>query len=757
MPSQRPQVRVTFQDAPALREPARSDEAPESVQTVWSARPRLLLAAAGLVLLAIACGAAGVSHKFLFLDDQLITDNAVLRSFSGLRAIWGQPLHMPRLAPLSLSALLVEYRLFHDSALGYRVVNLLLHATNVLLLWTLLRRLDLPGAWLAAALFAVHPVVVDAVDWVSQQGMLLCGVFYLSGLIVYCRYCGLNPAPEEDADSDPNVRRVLRLPRRRTVLYELAVVLFASALLCHVAAVTWPIVVLIAIWWERGRLTRRELLALAPFAIVGAAWWALSSYFQWHHLGAHGADFPGVLQRLQLPGIVLWFSAISAVAPLRTSFAYARWDLSPTAIWLYLPTLAAIAALIACYRWREKFGRGPFAAAAMYIAMLLPFLGFFNFDWMRQAWVADHLQYLALPVVITTLVVLLAQRWKWHHVVLGGLVAIMFVLSIVRAADYRDQMRLWNAVLARNPRSVAAHNALGQLALDDPKGAVAAMQHFVAVLDIDPDNVAAHLNIGRTYSNLGEWNKAMGEYHKVLLLQPENIEARVGLAFALSNQGDHAAAMREYNAILQRDPRNADVHNNLGLLFAQRHDWEQAIASYRRAIDVNPRYILARVNLSHLLFEQGIAQNDAKLLEEAADQLVLVTQIDPTSFIGYFSIATEVRDWARLQESQGQVPQARASYAKAAEFYRAAVRLKPESSDAWRGLGYCLAKQARGQDKAKALEYLNEALGCFRRAQKLAPDDPQADLGVRLAETDRAAVLQLPPGARFAPPSTSGS
>jgi superkiller protein 3 len=249
----------------------------------------------------------------------------------------------------------------------------------------------------------------------------------------------------------------------------------------------------------------------------------------------------------------------------------------------------------------------------------------------------------------------------------------------------------------------------------------------------------------------------MGEYHKVLLAQPENADARLGLAFALSNQGDQAGAMREYNAILQRDPRNADAYNNLGLLYAQRHDWEQAIASYRRAIQANPRYIPARVNLSQLLFEQGIAQNDSSLLGEAADQLVHVTQIDPTSFIGHFSIATEVRDCGRLQESQGQLASARASYAKAAKFYRAAAHLKPEYADAWGGLGWCLAKQARGQDKAKALEYLNEAVGCFRRAQKLAPEDPQAELRVRQAETDRAAVLQLPPGARFAPPSTSGS
>src|SRR6476659_7536673 len=155
MPSQRPHVRATFHDADdaanAPDQPSH-EESSSSVETRLAARPRFILAAVALVLLAIACGAAGVSPRFIYRDDQLITNNPVLQSWTGLRAIWGQPHHMPRLYPMSLSVLLVQHQFFHDLATGYRVVNLLLHAINVLLLWTLLRRLELRGAWLAASL-----------------------------------------------------------------------------------------------------------------------------------------------------------------------------------------------------------------------------------------------------------------------------------------------------------------------------------------------------------------------------------------------------------------------------------------------------------------------------------------------------------------------------------------------------------------------------------------------------------------------------
>lgn len=728
---QRPNVSVTFAEPDAAAAAASQDEL--ALETRWAARPRLLAAAVGLVLIALACGAAGVSSKFLFLDDQLITNNPALRSWTGLVAIWGQPHHMPQPYPLSLTALLVQYQVFHEVATGYRTANLLLHAANVLLLWTLLRRLELPGAWLAAAMFAAHPVVVDAVDWVSQQGVLLCGVFYLSGLIAYFRFCGLDPN-----DSHENGR----------LLYLPAFLLFVLALLCHVSAIAWPLVVAIAIWWRRGRLTGRELLSLAPFLVIGATWWCAVAYFHWHQRNAHGPDFPGVLQRFQLVGIATWSYVLRALIPLRTSFAYARWDLSASNLWLYGPTITAVAALVSLFALRRKLGRAPFAAAIAYLAMLLPFLGITNSEWMRVAWVADHLQYLPLAVAMTAVAAILSRWWQWYRPAFAGaLVAVMLALSTIRAAEYRDQTKLWAAVLHRNPDSMIALNSLGRHALEQRK-AVTAMSYFLDALRVDPNDVAAHMNIADVYMQQGEWTKAMAEYHRILLLRPEDLDARFGLALALSGQGDDTAAMREYRAILERDPRNAQAYNNVGLLLASRGEFEQAVASYRMAIELDPRFVPARMNFSRLLFERGVANDDAKFLEEAANQLLAVIRIDPQNHVAYFNIGSELGTYGKVLESRGNVPLAQAHYAKAADRYRMAVRLKPDYADAWRNLGLVLAWQSRGQTREEALEYLSEALICFRRASQLNRDDEQAALGVRMAETDRARVQQLPPGAR---------
>jgi tetratricopeptide (TPR) repeat protein len=732
MRASRPNVSVTFADPQAAGAAAEHEVA---LRTRWAARPRLIAAAAGLALIALACGAAGVSGRFLFLDDQFITNNLALRSWRGLAVIWGQPQRMPQPYPLSLTALFAQYQLFHDIATGYRVVNLMLHATNVLLLWTLLRRLKLPGPWLTAALFAAHPVVVDAVDWVSQQGALLCGVFYLAGLITSLRWCGLDPVNEDDLENEPHARQFLRLPRSEGLLYALSFLLFGMALLSHVSAMSWPLVVAMVIWWKRGCLSRRELLSLALFAIIGAMGRGAVAYFDWHHRGAHGPDFPGTLQRLQLAGIGSWFYALRALIPLPGTFAPARWDLSAAPLWLCLPAIAVLSSLASLFILRRRFGRGPFAAAIAYLAMLLPFLGLVNFEWMRQSWVGDHLQYLALVVPMTGVAALLAEHWKWQRPAMAGaLVAGLLALSIARAVDYRDEAKLWNAVLRRNPNSVIALNHLGRHALGARKDPVAAMNYFLAALRVDPNDVTAHKNIAQVYMQQGQWANAMGEYNKALLLRPDDLEARIGLALAYSSQGDDTSAISEYQKILASDPANALAYNNLGLIFAGRGEWERAIASYRKAVELDPRFVPARLNLSAILYERGE-------INPAQEQLLAVTQIDPLNFEAYFSAASMVGTLGGLGEAE--------------QLYRKAVQLRPASGDAWRNLGLALAKQSKGQLRDRALAYLNEASACFRRALRIDPADGQAQEFLRMAESDRARVAQLPPGARNAPPSTT--
>jgi hypothetical protein len=239
---------------------------------------------------------------------------------------------------VTFSAYLVQYRTFRDSPAGYRAVNFILHALATVLLWTLLKELDVPGAYLAAALFAVHPVQVATVAWIAQQKVLWCAVFFIPSLLVYFRFCGLNPAPEDE--DDPDASR-FRLPRSRGLLYALAMLLLLLALLSQAIAVAFVPIVLIVVWWRRGHIARAELKPLifpAALTLVAAV---LFTVIEYRH-GAQGAAYPGAVLRIQLIGYVFWSDLRHIVAPIGLSYVDPQFALRAGAIWQYLPTLALI-------------------------------------------------------------------------------------------------------------------------------------------------------------------------------------------------------------------------------------------------------------------------------------------------------------------------------------------------------------------------------------------------------------------------------
>src|SRR5688572_4293704 len=192
MPSPRPKVQISFHPEATEASETRDDEssslssppAGHEVTTTIAPGARWLFAAVLLATLAFASAAPAITGQFLPQDDSHVTQNVALRAWQGLRPIWLTPQRLPSPYPMTFTAYLVQYRLFRDSPSGYRVVSFILHACVTVLLWTLLKKLDVPGAYLAAALFAVHPVQIATVAWIAQQKVLWCALFFLSSLVV---------------------------------------------------------------------------------------------------------------------------------------------------------------------------------------------------------------------------------------------------------------------------------------------------------------------------------------------------------------------------------------------------------------------------------------------------------------------------------------------------------------------------------------------------------------------------------------------
>ncbi len=699
MPAHRPQVNISFA----------ADASVEYPEPAIVSRGRWAAGAVLLVVAVVAVYGLALRGKFIYFDDRTITDNLPLRSWlGGLTAIWIHPTIVPHFQPLAYTAFLLEHKLFSSTApAGYLLANLLLHVANVLLLWTLLRKLEIPGALAAAALVAVHPVNVEAVAWISQQPLLLCGAFYLSALLVYLRYAGVNPPPSEPIG--------LRLPEARWMLYAMAVVLFGAALTSHAAAVSLPVAALVIIWWERGRLGKTDLGRLVPMLVMSLVWTAIVVRADVRRAAAmSGGQDTSVVAQMLVAGRAAWIYVAHILWPVHLSFAYPKWP-GGTGAWrqgAFL--LVAAAALGAAWRVRARAGRGPLATIALYFVVLVPMLGLFRTDLDALSPVADHLIYLPAMVVIVSLTALVAEQIPRHiqmrrwvmPAAASVTVAATGVLAILRVPDYRDTTSLWQASLRYDPGSPLAHNNLGLIELKN-RNTSAAMGHFLAALRSDPDNFRTHLNIAAAYDSSGEIDKAIMQYYQARKLAPDDPDVHFGLATAFARQGGSMEAIREYQEVLRRRPDDVLTHNNLGLLHADRGEGDEALKCYDRAIKINPGFIPPYINKANLLFQQG-------QIQQAADLLARVVEIDPTSYEAFMNAGAMVGQMAQRFPNDAEE---RETLLRQSElFFRRAATLRPDSSDAYNNLGTTLMLQNK----------VGEAIFCFGRALELNPANSDA-------------------------------
>jgi hypothetical protein len=353
------------------------------------ARPSpLVFAYAVLILAAVWASYLPVLHAgWIWDDDAYVTKNLTLRTTHGLRDIWLHPTATPQYYPLVHTTFWLEYHFFGANPLPFHASNVALHAANALLLAAILARLSVPGAWIAGLLFALHPVEVESVAWITERKNCLSGFFYLLSFLTWLRY-------REPGATSPEARR-------RHGLLVLAFVLFVLALLSKTVTATLPCVALVVIWWKEGRVQRRDVLRLAPFVVVGMAFGLLTAALERGHVGAQGEEWALTgAQRALLAGRALWFYAGKVVLPTHLTFIYPRWalDVHSPALWLY--AAAALAVVAAFWTFRVRFGRAPLAVALIFAGTLFPALGFFNIYPMRYSYVADHFQYLASAALL---------------------------------------------------------------------------------------------------------------------------------------------------------------------------------------------------------------------------------------------------------------------------------------------------------------------------------------------------------------------
>jgi tetratricopeptide (TPR) repeat protein len=486
----------------------------------------------------------------LLWDDDLYVTKPALQSFHGLWRIWTDLGTTAQYYPLLYSAFWAEHRLWGDAMPGYHLTNVLLHVAAACLVVSIVKRLSLPGAWLAGYLFALHPVCVESVAWISEQKSTLSAVFYLGSALTYLRFD----------------------QTRRRSHYFLALALFMFALLAKTVTVTLPAALLVVLWWQRKRLSwKRDAMPLLPWFALGTASGLVTAWMERRYVHAEGASFALTLgERCLLAGRVIWFYMGKVVWPVNLMFTYPRWNVDPAAGGQYLYPIGVLALAAGLWLLRRRY-RGTLAGFLFFVGTLFPALGFFNVFPFIYSYVADHFQYLAtLGILVPSACGLAVARERIPAArrllpaAAGVLLATLFVLTWRQSGMYRDAETLYRETLRRNPASWMAHNNLGVIMAERPGRLPEAIAEFEASLRLKPDNRQAENNLGNALLTIpGGVPKAIPHLEAALALNPNLEETHYNLALALSTIGKIPEAIAEYEAALRLRPDFPAARNNL--------------------------------------------------------------------------------------------------------------------------------------------------------------------------------------------------
>ncbi len=643
--------------------------------TEQSAKPGRAWLRALILVGAVVLAYQPVWHAgFIWDDDRHLTLPA-LRSFHGLVRIWTELGATQQYYPLVHSVFWLEHKLWGDSTAGYHWLNILLHAFSALLLVKLLCQLKIPGAWLAAALFALHPVEVETVAWVSELKNTLSGVFYLSAALAYLRF-------------DRN---------RRGGYHAMALGLFLLGLMSKTVIASLPAALLVIFWWQRGRVAwKQDVLPLIPFFIAGIGAGLLTAWVERKFIGAEGSEFHfSLVERCLIAGRDIWFYLGKLIWPVDLAFIYPRWNVSQTEWWQYLFP-AAVALLLGVLIWRRW--RGPLAGLLFFVGTLFPALGFFNVYPFRYSLVADHFQYLSSLGPLTLVAVLFDRFFPRSGaaktVTYASVLLLLGVLTWRQCRNYEDGETLWRATLESTPTSTIAHNNLARALMDKGQWN-ASLSLSRQVLDGNPGDPVARNNLGFALLELGRVDESIPCFERAIAAQPNSPDAYYNLGRADLNEKRYADAITNFQTAVRLKPDFANAYCNLGFSLLQTGQVPAAITNYEQSIALDPDYPLAHNDLGGILLRQGDT-NQARIHFERAVKLA------PDFVEARYNLAG-------LLLADGQLDEALAQYEKVAQ-------LRPRLTEAHFMLGKLAEAYAKAGHPERAIAVATRALELARAA-----------------------------------------
>ncbi len=548
-----------------------------------------VLSVIALIFITFLIYMPAIQSGFIWDDPSFLTKNPIIKAQDGLYRFW-LTTEPPDYFPLTSTTLWFEWRLWGMHAMGYHIVNVLLHILSALLLWAILDRLKIPWGWLAALIFAVHPVNVEAVAWITQRKTTLPMVFYLISILLYLKF--------------------EKTGRSRD--YGLSLGSFLLALLGKTSVIMQPFVLLGCAWWQRGKIDRKDVRRSIPYFALSFVLGLVTVWFQYNRsIGDDIVRTDSFMSRLAGAGWVVWFYLYKTVFPYTLSFVYPRWQIDSTAIVSYLPGMVLLGLLFYFWRHRTSWGRPFLFGMGYFVVTLFPMVGFLNIYYMRYSLVADHYQYQSMIGIIALVTGCGYYGFKklngnLRRAVLGAVLLIISLLSLQTwkmGRLYKDPETLFLDTIAKNPNCWMANYNLGH-SLQEDEAYTRAMKYYAEAFRIDPTNPDPLNNMGNIVLKAGKVEDAMAYFRKALAIRPNFSESYYNMGCALQAIGRYPEAADNFYRSLQINPRNEKAHNNLANTLASQGRFSQALAHYNKALKLKPRFVDAHVNMGIVLKKQ---------------------------------------------------------------------------------------------------------------------------------------------------------
>ena len=641
-------------------------------------------------------------------DDAIFSEEKTIQNWSGLWSIWFAPAEIAKEGhywPLTYTTFWLDHKLFGLNPIGYHIVNCILYFINVVLIWRLLLKLEVPGAWVISMIFAIHPLHVEPVAWLIERKSLLSVLFYLGAIHVWLRF---------RESSSPKT-------------YVLTLCLYALGLLSKSIVVTLPATLLILLWWKQERISVRDVMHVLPFFIVGFAI-TLGDYL--FYISREELDFAySFVERILIATQAVWFYVGKLLWPANLMVVYPRWDVSVENLIAWLFVAATVGVLILLWSCRHRIGKDPLAGVAFFIITLSPTLGFVDYGYMQYSFVADRYQYLAGLGLIAVLMGGAIHAMQPYITSFGSVTGGAFVVLVIglgsltwsQATIYQDEITFF--------RHIVSHNPIAR---------------------------GAYLNLGHALLQANRFEEGYEASLKAIELQPNDSKAHSYVAHALAQMGRYDESVESLKRALELDPTQKVLWKNYGTLQYELQRYEEAVVAFLKAIDLGADSALIRRDIANSYYGLGhhtkamewigraraltlapsvqdeLSKLSAKVLlalgktEEAEQHLLQAVQGGDSDqeirrLLELQKISTERGDAdqasvylqriLKLAEGNPEMLQGVAGalrqqeqYAKAIEIYQKILAIDPDFSMAYAGMGGAFLELERYEEAIKSLE-----------------------------------------------------